>query len=78
MSAQLPQAFVERMAARLKDELPAFLRSYEEPYCRGIRFSAGKAGPSCGVARRCGRADPLGTGGAVSGHGERRGNHGAA
>lgn len=43
MSAQLPQEFVERMAARLKDELPAFLRSYDEPYCRGIRFSAGKA-----------------------------------
>ncbi|HIR79181.1 MAG TPA: RsmB/NOP family class I SAM-dependent RNA methyltransferase [Candidatus Egerieenecus merdigallinarum] len=45
MSAQLPQAFVERMAARLKDELPAFLRSYEEPYCRGIRFQPGKLVP---------------------------------
>lgn len=36
---------VERMAARLKDELPAFLRSYEEPYCRGIRFQPGKPLP---------------------------------
>lgn len=45
MSTQLPQAFVERMAARLKDELPAFLRSYEEPYCRGIRFQPGKLVP---------------------------------
>ena len=45
MSEQLPQAFVERMAARLKDELPAFLRSYEAPYCRGIRFQPGKAVP---------------------------------
>ena len=45
MSAQLPQAFVERMAARLKDELPAFLRSYEEPYCRGIRFQPGRLVP---------------------------------
>lgn len=42
MSEQLPQAFVERMAARLKDELPAFLRTYEAPYCRGIRFQPGK------------------------------------
>lgn len=35
----LPQAFVERMAAQLGDELPAFLRTYEEPYHRGIRLN---------------------------------------
>lgn len=35
----LPQAFVERMAAQLGDELPAFLRTYEELYHRGIRFN---------------------------------------
>ncbi len=36
---QLPQAFVDRMAAQLGDELPAFLRTYEEPYHRGIRLN---------------------------------------
>ncbi|MDD6050085.1 MAG: hypothetical protein PUC00_02255 [Clostridiales bacterium] len=35
----LPQAFVERMAAQLGDELPAFLRTFEEPYHRGIRLN---------------------------------------
>lgn len=35
----LPKQFVERMAGRLGDELPAFLRSYEESYCRGIRLN---------------------------------------
>lgn len=36
---ELPQAFVERMAAQLREELPAFLRSYEEPYQRGLRLN---------------------------------------
>ena len=35
----LPQAFIDRMAAQLGDELPAFLRTYEEPYHRGIRLN---------------------------------------
>ena len=35
----LPRQFVENMAGRLGDELPAFLRSYEEPYLRGIRLN---------------------------------------
>ncbi len=34
-----PPAFVERMAAQLGNELPAFLRACEEPYCRGIRLN---------------------------------------
>lgn len=36
---QLPQAFVESMARRLGDELPAFLRTYQEPYWRGVRLN---------------------------------------
>lgn len=40
----LPEAFVKRMAEQLGDELPAFLRSYEEPYQRGIRFNPLKGG----------------------------------
>ena len=40
--SNLPQAFIDRMAAQLGDELPAFLRTYEEPYQRGIRLSPGK------------------------------------
>ena len=35
----LPKAFVDRMAVQLGDELPAFLRTYEEPYQRGIRMN---------------------------------------
>ena len=42
----LPQAFIDRMAAQLGDELPAFLCSYEEPYKRGIRFNPLKGGKS--------------------------------
>ena len=38
----LPQAFVERMAAQLGNELPAFLRTYEEPYQRGLRVNPHK------------------------------------
>ena len=34
-----PREFVENMAGRLRDELPDFLRSYEEPYLRGIRLN---------------------------------------
>ena len=40
---QLPKVFVDRMAAQLQDELPAFLRTYEEPYQRGIRLNPLKA-----------------------------------
>lgn len=36
---QLPQAFVDRMKEQLQDEAAAFLRSYEEPYQRGIRLN---------------------------------------
>jgi len=39
----LPQEFIDRMAAQLGDELPAFLRTYEEPYQRGIRLNPFKA-----------------------------------
>ncbi len=39
---QLPQAFIDRMAAQLGDELPAFLRTYEEPCQRGIRLNPHK------------------------------------
>lgn len=35
----LPKDFVDRMAEQLGDELPAFLRSYEEPYQRGLRLN---------------------------------------
>lgn len=38
MSA-LPQAFVERMAAQLGEELPAFLAAMDAPYQRGIRVN---------------------------------------
>jgi len=38
----LPKAFVDRMAAQLGDELPAFLRTYDEPYQRGIRLNPHK------------------------------------
>jgi len=37
--SNLPKTFVDRMAAQLGDELPAFLRTYEEPYQRGIRLN---------------------------------------
>ena len=37
--SNLPKAFVDRMAAQLGDELPAFLRTYEEPYQRGLRLN---------------------------------------
>ncbi len=38
----LPQAFLDRMAAQLGDELPAFLRTYDEPYQRGVRLNVHK------------------------------------
>ncbi len=38
----LPQAFLERMKARLGNEFDEFLRSYDEPYQRGIRFNPHK------------------------------------
>ncbi len=37
--SNLPQAFIDRMAVQLGDELPAFLRTYDEPYQRGIRLN---------------------------------------
>ena len=43
--SNLPKAFVDRMAAQLGDELPAFLRTYEEPYQRGIRLNPMKPVP---------------------------------
>lgn len=36
---ELPKPFVEQMAAQLGNELAAFLRTYEEPYLRGIRLN---------------------------------------
>ena len=36
----LPQAFLDRMAARLGDAYPAFLASYDAPYTRGIRMNS--------------------------------------
>lgn len=36
---ELPQAFVARMTELLQDEAAAFLRSYEEPYWRGLRMN---------------------------------------
>lgn len=36
---ELPQAFVNRMKALLQDEAAAFLRSYDEPYQRGLRMN---------------------------------------
>ncbi len=42
----LPQAFIDRMAAQLGDELPAFLRTYDEPWHRGIRLNPYKAAES--------------------------------
>ena len=36
---ELPQAFVNRMKALLQDEAAAFLRSYDEPYQRGLRVN---------------------------------------
>ena len=38
MSA-LPEAFVERMAAQLGNELPAFLAAMDEPAQRGVRMN---------------------------------------
>ncbi len=40
---ELPKAFVDRMAAQLGDELPAFLSSYREDYKRGVRMNPFKA-----------------------------------
>ena len=41
----LPQAFVDRMTQQLGDELPAFLRCYEAPYLRALRFNPRKPLP---------------------------------
>ena len=45
----LPEAFLQRMAARLGPEYPDFLHSYEEPYRRGIRLNPLKP---CGTVPR--------------------------
>jgi len=45
---QLPQAFIDQMAEALKEELPAFLSSYDEPYHRGLRMNPFKQ-PSLGL-----------------------------
>ena len=37
--SNLPEAFLARMAQRLGDTYPAFLRSYDEPYLRGLRLN---------------------------------------
>ena len=37
--SNLPEAFLARMAQRLGDMYPAFLRSYDEPYLRGLRLN---------------------------------------
>ena len=34
---ELPQAFLSQMAAQLKGEMAAFLRTYDDPYQRGLR-----------------------------------------
>ena len=39
----LPQAFIDRMAEQLGSELPAFLRTYDEPFQRGVRLNPHKA-----------------------------------
>ncbi|MBQ8535847.1 MAG: RsmB/NOP family class I SAM-dependent RNA methyltransferase [Clostridia bacterium] len=38
----LPQTFIDQMAEALKEELPAFLASYDEPYYRGLRINSFK------------------------------------
>ena len=53
----LPQAFIDRMAAQLGDELPAFLRTYEEPYQRGIRLNPFK--PVAGAYLPEGLQEPI-------------------
>ena len=60
----LPKDFVNRMAAQLGDELPAFLRTYEEPYQRGIRLNPMKpvpvSTPSNSLPRSWGRMVVMG------------------
>ena len=41
----LPKAFIDRMAVQLGNELPAFLRTYEDPFQRGIRLNPHKRVP---------------------------------
>ncbi|MGN0778948.1 MAG: RsmB/NOP family class I SAM-dependent RNA methyltransferase [Aristaeellaceae bacterium] len=54
----LPRQFVENMAGRLGDELPAFLRSYEEPYWRGLRLNPCKAVAVDALPKGVGEAVP--------------------
>ena len=39
---ELPQTFLSQMAAQLKGEMAAFLRTYDEPYQRGLRVNPWK------------------------------------
>ena len=39
---ELPQAFLSQMAAQLKGEMAAFLRTYDDPYQRGLRVNPWK------------------------------------
>ena len=43
---ELPQAFLSQMAAQLKGEMAAFLRTYDEPYQRGLRVNPWKRPPN--------------------------------
>ena len=36
---KLPEAFVNRMKELLQDEAAAFLHTYDQPYCRGVRLN---------------------------------------
>ena len=56
MTAALPQAFVAEMAEQLGAELPAFLRSYEEPARRGLRLNPLK--PLTDTAMAAGSSPP--------------------
>ncbi|MGN1020164.1 MAG: RsmB/NOP family class I SAM-dependent RNA methyltransferase [Aristaeellaceae bacterium] len=59
----LPEQFVQNMAARLGDELPAFLRTYEEPYLRGIRLNPLKAVDAAALPEGVGEPVPWEPGG---------------
>ena len=58
MTAALPQAFVAEMAEQLGAELPAFLRSYEEPARRGLRLNPLKPLPDTAMAEGLGARVP--------------------
>ena len=41
---KLPEEFLKRMQERLGEDFPAFLRSYENPPCKGLRVNTLKIG----------------------------------